>query len=220
MGCIYSLRDPRTAVVRYVGYTRQDVLLRVKRHLREARAGVRTYKGNWLRELLTLGLVPIAEVLEEVGEHWQERERFWISSFGSVDALVNGTAGGDGRVGHVVSAEVREKIAATLRGRKLSPAVRARVSAGLRGKKKSPEHVAKLTGLRRSDATRARISAAKKGRPVAASHRRKIAAALRARPFDEARAQQLAQARGAFDEKRATQLQKAREARWGNRVRV
>lgn len=161
-----------------------------------------THKCNWLRELLEAGLIPIPRVVEEVGDSWQGRERFWISHYRKSEALVNGSDGGDGSPGHIVTKATREFLATQLRGRVVPEDQRRRMSEGLRGKKKSPEHRAKLTGLRRSEDTKRRMSEARKGWTYSEGTRHKIAETLRAKPFDERRTQQLAAARQALREKR------------------
>lgn len=212
LACIYVLIDPRCGTPRYVGYTGGDPYKRLLGHIKEARANASTHKCKWLVGLLHDGVRPTVIVLEYLGDRpWQPRERRWITYLGLRFPLTNGTVGGDGRVGHTVGQETRAKISATLRGRSLNDEHRANVSAALRGKPKSPEHVAKLRGLKRTAATKRRMSEAQRGRKGPSVEMRvQIAAKLRARPFDEARAAQLAAARGTFDAKRSAQLAEAR----------
>jgi len=201
-GIIYVLIDPRTNRKRYVGYTGVGLVNRIKRHLQEARRGVRTHKCNWLRELIAEGLAPLSQVIEEVSDSWQGRERFWIAHYRESESLVNESDGGDGSPGHAVSESARATLSAKLRGRVVPEDQKRRMSEVLRGKKKSPEHVAKLTGVERSEATRRRMSEARKGWKYSDHTRQKISETLRSKPFDERRAQQLAAARQALKEKR------------------
>lgn len=93
---IYSLSDPRTNQIRYVGKT-NNPKERLVNHCNPARYRP-TYKFNWIKELRGLGLKPILEVIDEVPlDDWKFWEKFWIQlvkSWGFL--LVNHTNGGDG----------------------------------------------------------------------------------------------------------------------------
>lgn len=82
----------------------------------------------------------------------------------------NMTRGGEGVSGKILSPESRAKIAAKMRGRKLSPEQRKRMNAGRLGKPLSEERKAKIglanKGRRHTAETREKISAAGKGRPM------------------------------------------------------
>jgi hypothetical protein len=59
---IYSLIDPRSAEVRYVGQTVGPANRRLRRHLSECSG--ETHKERWIRSLAALGLAPTIEVIE------------------------------------------------------------------------------------------------------------------------------------------------------------
>ena len=93
---IYTLTDPRTNEVRYVGKA-NNVKQRYKAHLNRARKH-QTYKKNWLEQLRREGLKPIIDVIDVVpmGD-WQYWETYWISQMKQWGFnLVNHTNGGDG----------------------------------------------------------------------------------------------------------------------------
>lgn len=74
-----------------------------------------THKGNWIKQLLDLGLTPEIVVLEKylTEEALVEGEAFWIAYFRFVGCnLTNATNGGVGRLGcgHTPSADARTKI--------------------------------------------------------------------------------------------------------------
>ena len=85
--------------------------------------------------------------------------------------------------------QVKAKISADRKGRKLSPEARAKLSAAHKGKKLSPETIAKMsashkgkkhsTGRKVSLETRAKISAAKKGRKMSPESIAKMSASLK-----------------------------------------
>lgn len=109
---IYTLCDPRSGDVRYVGKT-IDLGARAKSHLRREK----THKGAWVRSLLTAGVTPRLEVLDVVPhDEWKFWEQHWIQVFrGWGFDLVNGDNGGLGR--HRTTKAVCLKISSSLKGR-------------------------------------------------------------------------------------------------------
>ncbi len=78
---IYTLSDPRTGEIRYVGKTTK-INKRFSGHLTESRRGDISHKCNWIRSLLTIGLKPVIEVLDTYdGDDWTWLEMYWISQF-------------------------------------------------------------------------------------------------------------------------------------------
>lgn len=195
MTFIYTLKDPRTGACRYVGKS-DNPKDRLRCHLKDT---VVCYRTNWIKELTTLGLKPILEVIDTVPKsEWKFWEREYISLFRALGfQLVNGTDGGDGMNNPLP--ETREKISASRRGeknpffgRKHSPETLEKMSAAHRGRVFSPEHRAKISlasfGRRLSTAAivKLRIDNAGKNNPFfgckhSAEARAKISAARRAR---------------------------------------
>ena len=93
---IYTLTDPRTNKVRYVGKA-NNVSQRYKAHLNKARKH-QTHKWNWIQQLKREGLKPIIDVIDIVSIYeWQYWEIYWISQMKQWGFdLVNYTNGGDG----------------------------------------------------------------------------------------------------------------------------
>ena len=77
-----------------------------------------------------------------------------------------------------MSEEQKNKISATLKGRKLDNLHRANISEGLQGRRQSEETKAKIKvsnlGQRRSEETKLRISLSKKGRPLSEECKQRI----------------------------------------------
>jgi hypothetical protein len=94
---IYTLSDPNTGLVRYIGKT-NNIKNRLKRHLNNNSLSTTTKKNNWIISLLRNNLIPIIEVLDEINsEEIDFYEKFYISLFKSWEFdLLNGTDGGDG----------------------------------------------------------------------------------------------------------------------------
>ncbi len=75
---IYTLLDPNTKQIRYVGKTCQKLQVRLNRHIRDAK-NKKNHKDCWIFSLLKKNQKPIIESLEEViEENWQETEKFYI----------------------------------------------------------------------------------------------------------------------------------------------
>ena len=177
---IYSLTDPATSLVRYIGFTRKSLEDRLKRHIKESKntSSRSTHKINWIRQLLARGDLPIISLLENT-ERYQEREIHWISI---CKDLTNGTVGGDGRTGPLPeSAKIKlRKINA---GKTVSEITRKKLSDAHRGRSKSPAHIKKLTGLRRTKETRLKMSQARKGKPLSPEVKEQISKSLKGRIF-------------------------------------
>jgi hypothetical protein len=115
---IYSLIDPTTELVRYVGKT-CDPTSRLRKHLTEKN---KTFKCQWIKGLKAKGLQPKMEILDECeASNWEEKERFYIRLFKAVGAtLVNTLPGGEG--------------GATMTGKRLTEEQRAKITASKLGK--------------------------------------------------------------------------------------
>jgi hypothetical protein len=205
---IYTLHDPDTMAVRYVGFTSKTLNQRLVRHIQEARCdwSKSSRKINWLRSIISCGKRPNVLLVETVSEEiWQERERFWILHFRGIGCdLTNSCDGGDGLInpsdevrakiraahlGKTPSAETRAKIGAAHRGRIISEETKAKVSASLRGRVLSAETRAKLSASGRgkvpSEETREKLRAAKLGKTHTSESRAKMSAALRGRKLSK-----------------------------------
>lgn len=112
---IYTLSDPRTNEIRYVGQTNATLRKRLQRHLRFRDNTERT---KWLKSLSENGLTPnIDFVAEATLENWKEEERFYIAYFRFLGfSLTNMTDGGDGNYGIIPSEETRQKKREALKG--------------------------------------------------------------------------------------------------------
>jgi hypothetical protein len=109
---IYTLTDPITKSVKYVGKTK-DLKCRFKKHINESKRK-RTYKEKWIDSLVIKGMLPIMDILDIVNElEWSFYEMYWISQMKTWGfELTNGTSGGegsDGFKGKKHSNETKEK---------------------------------------------------------------------------------------------------------------
>lgn len=75
---VYTLADPRTDEIRYVGLTVSPEL-RLRQHIHNE-VGTNASKRHWVEEILKAGFEPRMEIIEivESKEMSTEREKFWI----------------------------------------------------------------------------------------------------------------------------------------------
>ena len=122
---IYALIDPRNFEVRYIGKS-DDPALRLRSHVYTSKEKKKNiHKANWIKQLLSFGLFPILQIIEECDESiWEEREKYWISFYkkNMKNNLVNITEGGEGGAtfkGKFHSQEAKKKIGIASLGRNL-----------------------------------------------------------------------------------------------------
>lgn len=106
---IYTLSDPQTHDIRYVGITVQELKKRLNRHVSAARKQSKYYVNAWIRQLLEQDLRPDINLVEVTNDLF--RERYWIQYFrGQGARLTNLSDGCEGQVGMERSEETRQKI--------------------------------------------------------------------------------------------------------------
>lgn len=106
---IYTLSDPITLEIRYVGITSNTLEYRYKRHFYDKK---NYKKRKWFKQLEKVSLKPIIEELEVVDfEGWKFWEQWYISLFKTFGFdLVNLTEGGEGMFGYKHTEETKQKI--------------------------------------------------------------------------------------------------------------
>lgn len=175
---IYTLSEPNTGRVRYVGKT-NDMKQRFSDHYSESVAKRSNKRDKWVKSLKAKGLFPIMEVLETVAEdEWEDAEKFWIQNLKFLGCdLLNSNGGGHGGISP--SPEVRQKIGAARVGWKHSPETKARIAASCKARMTDEEKERlriKCSGWHQSNATKKAISDAKKGKPRSEEVRLKLLA--------------------------------------------
>lgn len=162
---IYVLSDPRTGEIRYVGKSSSN-LQRPRHHSTPAKlAKDRSYKANWVRSLLRLGIRPVVEVVEDFDsfESLNEAERFWIFQFRALGfRLTNLTNGYEGS-NKKKSAEHRAKIGLAHKGKVVSEETRDKQRRA--AKLRTADYYTKIGAIRKdrgtskhSEETKGRIS--------------------------------------------------------------
>lgn len=92
---IYSLKNPITNEIRYIGKT-GDLRRRLQNHISHSKTR-NSRISNWLKSLIKENLLPIIEIIEECNkDNWEEREIYWIKYYkDSGYNLVNFRKGGN-----------------------------------------------------------------------------------------------------------------------------
>jgi len=151
---IYTLKDPITNEIRYIGKTIKTLEWRLYQHLHNTI----TYKSknaSWIKSLIKKGLKPIIELLDETTDsNWKYIEIYWISQFKTWGFnLTNMTDGGDGNNNQIITKESNIKRRNKLIGKKRDPKIGEKISKKLSGrelsnkrKKQISEYVIKNQG--------------------------------------------------------------------------
>lgn len=115
---IYTLTDPRTNEIRYVGKTVQSLNYRLACHIYQTKR-YRHHNSSWIKSLLKLNLRPIIEELDEVDESkWVETEIYWIAQLKAWGFKLNNHGkGGEGIIGLKHTDEAKEKMSKAHKGR-------------------------------------------------------------------------------------------------------
>ncbi len=95
---VYSISDPRTLKVRYIGVT-NDLSIRSSGHLTSARRTTSSL-GAWILDLLNVGMTPTFTVLESglfLLSNGKSEEKKWIQRYVGT-GLLNENGGGGGPI--------------------------------------------------------------------------------------------------------------------------
>lgn len=153
---IYTLTDPRTNLIHYVGQTKHPR----DRRLVHLRPDGQSRRAQWLRAVLADGVQPVMVILEVVSTQAlaDERERYWIAHGRSSGwPLVNTLDGGE--FSWKMPREIVERIAAKKRGTRRTDEAKALTSASLKA------YYAAHPRTPMSEVVKAKISATKTGKP-------------------------------------------------------
>lgn len=104
---VYTLTDPTTNEVRYVGVTTQKLNQRLSQHINAAKNNECRHVCKWIRTLINKDLRPIIEQIDDVSDsEWESMEKYYIKAYRSIGCrLTNISEGGAG----VVTATIRSK---------------------------------------------------------------------------------------------------------------
>jgi len=130
----YTLSDPETKEIKYIGKTWITLSKRLNGHVCEAKRAVTKFEGRltkrkpsklyrWINNLTKRGLRPEINFLsEEYRENWELFEINWIAQFrGWGFDLVNTSNGGYGSTGHSQTEDTKKRISLANKGTKPAP---------------------------------------------------------------------------------------------------
>jgi group I intron endonuclease len=183
---IYTLSDPRTNEVRYVGKTIKSLAERLNNHVHSSKT-LKDHRAKWIQSLLKDGEYPIIEVLDTCCEtDWQSIEKFWIITLKFLGVrLVNQNEGGCGNNGFSFSDASKAKISRSLTGKKQSPETIEKRASKMRGRKLSQDHINKSTATRisrnykMSDKHKQKLIYINKNKKLSEEHKKLIAIGAR-----------------------------------------
>lgn len=107
---IYTLSNPLTNEIRYIGQTQNTLKSRLQCHLNRKD---KTYRTNWIQSLLKDNIIPEIKLICETTDYKTclELEIFYIKKYKDEGyRLVNATDGGDGCIGYKHTEETKKKL--------------------------------------------------------------------------------------------------------------
>jgi len=168
---IYSLADPITNEIKYIGRT-YNAKSRYLQHIKEAKLSINNSsdKVNWISNLLHKGMKPVMELVDIVDDKdWEFWEKYWISQFRTWGFNLTNTHPG-GLFG-IISEKCRENLKKSVnRGQKkgfrhneetkriikqnrakqvITEEHKRRISESMKGKKWSKERKIKFSQVRK-----------------------------------------------------------------------
>lgn len=178
---IYTLADPNTGEIRYIGQTVRTLERRLKCHIDESRKRIyeHNHRLNWIRNLDKKGLRPIIELLDDDNVTWNETEIYWIAQFKVWGFnLINATNGGDSKLNVITKG---------FSGRKHTTESKLKIALSSKGRKQSKETIERVrqmhTGSKRSEESRKKMSLAQSGKTVSAKTRLKMSLARKGKKY-------------------------------------
>lgn len=163
---IYSLVDPRTNRIRYIGLS-VNLYYRKKQHLDKSNKRTKgPHLLNWLNQLYELNLQPTFTIIDKCSvEKLQERERYWIKYHKSIGAdLVNISDGGED---FNCASSTRQKISASLMGHEVLPETREKLRLAAIEQHKTNPHTY-------TEEQKKALSEARKGMKFTEEHKKNI----------------------------------------------
>lgn len=165
---IYTLADPRTNEVRYVGKT-FNLKQRLYGHMHFRGCWQRNKNSCWIQSLKSNGLKPVIEVLETFPENdvsgFESAEQFWIQTLRFYGCRLTNMDSG-GVTGRHRSIETRRLIGEYSKKRVHTPETKAKISRSCKARM-TPEvkskFIASWRGRKHTEETKRQMSLAKKG---------------------------------------------------------
>lgn len=187
---IYGLYD-KDRKLRYVGKTLRTIEQRLAAHLCEAGRREHNHRLDWVRSCLKQNYIPMIKLIEETEGNGNLEEMFYILFYRQQGAdLVNGTEGGDGRVGCKHTEETKQKMSEAHRGKLFTVDTKRKMSKSHCGKQHTDEakqkmrvwHRGKSLSMETKQKMRKSISGEKNhnfGKPMSKEQKQKISETMK-----------------------------------------
>lgn len=197
---VYSLSDPRTLEIRYIGKTVASLSTRLSQHIYAAMHNKwASHVNNWVKSLVNVGHRPIINAISVVSDkHLLEKEEIRLIEYYKARGarLVNLTKGGDGAPGRILCEASLLKMSKShlgqpgyWTGKKRDAGTCRKISESNKGKKAWNKGIRGGTswnkGIPMSAESKAKISVSRKGKGCGARAPEvyaRISAALKGRP--------------------------------------
>ncbi len=135
---IYSLSDPITGEIRYIGKA-NNPKKRILDHIKEGETSNKSHKISWVKSLISKGLIPIVEIVDEVPKsEWEFWEIYWISQFRAWKFNLTNISSGGYNNNYKRTKETKVKMRKSKLGVKLSKDHKDNISESI--KRKSEEN--------------------------------------------------------------------------------
>lgn len=178
---VYSLNDPITNEIRYIGYTSSSLKERLRCHIKDMNfKNVNCHKNKWIRKLKLNNLLPIINLIYDNlnREDAIKKEIELISYYKSINyRLTNSTNGGEGGAGYRFSDKQKKEQSNRQIGKKLPPCSEERkrkISEANKGRKMTKEQVEKMKGRKVSEETRKKFSKIHKGKKLSEETKKRM----------------------------------------------
>jgi len=138
---IYSLSDPITGDIRYIGKA-NNPKKRVLDHIKENKTSNKSHKISWIKSLLSKGLLPIVEIVDEIPKlEWEFWEQYWISQFKSWQFNLTNISPGGYNNNYKRTTETKQKMRVSKLGTILPEEQKQKISESIKSKsKESPNY--------------------------------------------------------------------------------
>lgn len=167
---IYTLSDPETNEIRYVGIS-SDIYSRYKKHC--CNKSTNKHLVNWINRLKNNNVVPKLDIIEEINDlnKRQIAEQYYIKKYKNQGCnLINLTDGGEGIQGYKWSEESKKQISESLKGHEVKSETREKLRKAALLQHKNKPHIY-------TEEQKRKLSESRKGMKFSEEHRKNISLA-------------------------------------------
>ena len=132
---IYSLSDPKTGEIRYIGKTYNHLRKRLYAHINECKGDNKSHKISWIKSLLSNNEIPVISTIDIVPTNeWEFWEKYWIDQFRQWGFNLTNIAPGGYDNSYIRSEKTKKKMRYSKLGTKLPEEHKMKISEGVKKK--------------------------------------------------------------------------------------